>query len=48
MKVNVRETLEKIIEADSIEEAEVMYNRGEVVMDAEDFKGVEFTEYREE
>lgn len=48
MKVNIREILERVVEVESITEAEIMYKRCEVVLDAEDFKGVEFTEYKEE
>lgn len=48
MKVNVRETLERVVEVESMTEAELMYKRCEVVLGAEDFKGVEFTEYKEE
>lgn len=47
MKINIRETLERVVEADSIEVAECMYNRGEIELDAEDFKGVEFTKVEE-
>lgn len=47
MKVNIKETLERIVEVDSIEEAQLMYNRNEIELDAEDFKGVEFTEVEE-
>ena len=48
MKVCIRETLERVIEVESIAEAELMYSRSEVVLDAEDFKSVEFTEVKEE
>ena len=48
MLVNIRETLERVVEAESIEDAELEYNSGVIVLDAEDFKGVEFTEYKEE
>lgn len=44
MKVNVREILETVVEADSIEDAETMYNKGEFELTAEDLKAVEFTE----
>lgn len=47
MKVNVRETLEKIVEADSIEGTKAMYNRGEITLEADDLKAVEFAEYME-
>ena len=48
MLVNVRETLERVVEAESIEDAELRYRSGEIVLDAEDCKGAEFTEYKEE
>lgn len=47
MFVNIRETLERVVEVESIEEAELKYKTGEFVLDAEDFKGVEFTEYED-
>lgn len=47
MKVNIKETLERVVEVESIEEAEVMYNRCEIVLEADDLKGVEFTEVEE-
>ena len=45
MQILIKETLETVIEAGSLEEVEAMYSRGEIVLDAEDFKCVEFTEY---
>lgn len=44
MRVNIRETLERVVEAESIEDAERMYKSGEIVLDAEDYVGTEFTE----
>jgi len=48
MKVNVREILETVVEVDSIEDAEAMYNRCEIELTAENLKVVEFAEYTEE
>lgn len=47
MKVNIRETLERVVDVDSIEEAELLYRSGSVELTAEDLKDVEFTEYKE-
>lgn len=41
--MNIRETLERVVEVESVEEAELMWNKSEIVLDADDFKGVEFT-----
>lgn len=48
MKVCIREILETVVEVNSIEEAEAMYNRCEIVLEPDDLKCVEFTEYTEE
>lgn len=48
MKVCIRETLETVVEADSIEDAERMYNSCEIMLEVDDLKSVEFTEYTEE
>ena len=48
MKICIRETLEKVIETESIEEAEKMYDRLQVEIYPEDFKCVEFIEMGEE
>ncbi len=45
MLVNIRETLERVVEAESIEDAERRWNAGEIMLDAEDLKCVDFTEY---
>ena len=47
-KICIRETLEKVIEAESIEKAEEMYDRLQVEIYPEDFKCVEFIEMEEE
>ena len=44
MKICIREILEKVIEAESIEKAEQMYDRLQVEIYPEDFKCVEFME----
>jgi len=46
MLVNIRETLERVVEVDSIEEAERRWNLGEFMLDDRDFKQAEFTEYK--
>ena len=46
MLVNIRETLEMVVEADSIEEAEERWEKGEFVLNDRDFKEAEFTEYK--
>lgn len=48
MRICIRETLEKVIEAESIEQAEQMYDRLQVEIYPEDFKCVEFIEMEEE
>lgn len=48
MKICIRETLEKVIEAESIEQAEQMYDRLQVEIYPEDFKCVEFIELEED
>lgn len=45
MLVNVKETLERVIEVESIEEAEKLWNKGKIELTPEDIKDVEFTEY---
>lgn len=47
MKVCIRETLERIVEVESVEEAELMYKREEIVLDAEDYVDTEFIEIKE-
>lgn len=46
MKVCIKETLEKVIDVDSKEEAEKMWRNEEIILSDEDFKGVEFIEYK--
>lgn len=48
MKVLVRETLERIIEADSIIEVADRYAAGEIVLTADDFTGFEIIEEKGE
>ena len=48
MKVKITEILERVVEVDSIEEAELMYKRSEIILDSSDFVGVDFTEVKEE
>ena len=48
MKVVVSETLERVVEAESIEEVERLYRDCKIVLDSEDFIGVEFSELKEE
>lgn len=48
MKVKITETLERIVEAESMEAAEMMYRNSEIILDAEDYVGVEFAEHKEE
>lgn len=48
MKVRITETLERVVEVESIEEAELMYKRSEIVLDAADHVETEFTEIKEE
>ena len=48
MLVNIRETLERVVEVENIEEAEIKWNSGEIILTPDDFKGVEFTEYKDE
>lgn len=45
MLVNIRETLERVVEVDSIEDAKDRWNGGTISLDCNDFKEVEFTEY---
>lgn len=47
MKVNIRETLERVVEVDSIEDAKRMYKNGAIVLDSEDYVDTEFTEFEE-
>jgi len=44
--VNIREISERVVEVDSIEEAEKKWIDGEFMLNAKDFKDVEFTEYK--
>lgn len=46
MLVNIRETLERVVEVESIEEAEKRWGNGEFMLNNGDFKEVEFTEYK--
>lgn len=48
MKVCIRETLERVVEVETVEEAETKWKKGEIVLDYKDFKDVEFTEYESE
>lgn len=48
MKICIRETLEKIIEAETVEKAKKMYDTLQVEIYPEDFKCVEFIEMEEE
>lgn len=47
MKVKITETLERIVEVDSMEEAKQQYKTGKTVLDYSNFIGVEFTELPE-
>lgn len=47
MKVLIRETLERVIEAESIVEAADRYAAGEIVLTADDFTGFEIIEEKE-
>lgn len=48
MKVCVRETLETVVEANNLEEAEAMYNDCKIELEPDDLKSVEFIELIEE
>lgn len=48
MKVCIRETLERVVDVESVEEAECMYKRCEIVLDADDYVDTEFIELKEE
>lgn len=48
MKVCIRETLETVVEVDSLEQAEAMYNNCEIVLEPDDLKCVDFIELIEE
>lgn len=45
MLVNIKETLEKVVEVESLKEAQDKYSSGEIELDAEDLKCVEIAEY---
>lgn len=47
MLVNIKETLERVVEVESVEEAEEKWHKSEIILDAEDFKSVEFVEHKE-
>lgn len=42
MKVCIREVLERVVDVDSIEEAELLYRTEKVVLDADDMASVDF------
>jgi len=46
MLVNIRETLERVVEVESVDEAERLYHDGLLLLRAEDLKEVEITEYK--
>lgn len=48
MKVCITETLERIVEGESVEDVRTRYRSGEIVLDADDFTGVEFSEMIED
>lgn len=48
MKILIRETLERVIEAESIVEAADRYAAGEIVLTADDFTGFEIIEEKSE
>lgn len=45
MKINIRETLETIVEAESLAEAKEKYAKGEIELNPEDMKNVVFSVY---
>lgn len=53
-KIKVTETLQKVVEveAETVKDAlgivEDMWNGSEIILFADDFKGVEFSEYKED
>lgn len=48
MLVNIREIFEKVVEVESVEEAEEKWRKSQIELYSTDFKGVEFTEYESE
>lgn len=48
MRICIRETLEKVIEAESLEKVEDMYDKLQVEIYPEDIKCIEFIEMEEE
>ena len=48
MIVNIRECLERLVEVESLEEAEQRWKQGDFILTAEHFKGVEFDAYDDE